>query len=108
MPVLPFHPVIELAFDPVVDLGDWHVRLETLGIAAVMERALELAGTGTGGVHVSFDLDVCDPVIAPVVEQTCADWGIPYRVQPTLWAALRSHHRHVRELGRGDVLDRAA
>jgi linoleoyl-CoA desaturase len=48
------------------------------------------------------------PLIAPVVEQTCVDWGVPYRVQPTLWAALRSHHRHVRELGRGDVLDRAA
>jgi arginase len=37
------------------------------GIASVMERALAIAGQGTSGVHVSFDLDVCDPSIAPGV-----------------------------------------
>jgi linoleoyl-CoA desaturase len=38
------------------------------------------------------------PSIAPVVAETCADFGIPYHVQPTLRAAIRSHYRHVREL----------
>jgi arginase len=37
------------------------------GIAAVIERAIQLAGDGTAGLHVSFDLDVCDPSIAPGV-----------------------------------------
>jgi linoleoyl-CoA desaturase len=40
------------------------------------------------------------PEIAPVVAATCADHGIPYHVHPTLRAAVRSHYRHVRQLGR--------
>jgi arginase len=48
------------------------------GIASVMERALTLAGTGTHGIHVSFDLDVCDPVIAPGVG-TPVKGGLDYR-----------------------------
>jgi linoleoyl-CoA desaturase len=40
------------------------------------------------------------PVVAPVVEATCAAYAVPYHVQPNLWVALRSHYRHVRELGR--------
>ena len=43
MPTLPFHPVIELAFDPIVTLGDWHVRLQTIGLAVVIFAALLLA-----------------------------------------------------------------
>jgi arginase len=37
------------------------------GIAVVMRRALKIATTGTTGLHVSFDLDACDPAIAPGV-----------------------------------------
>src|SRR5436190_11180062 len=37
------------------------------GIATVAERALSLAARDTGGIHVSFDMDVCDPSIAPGV-----------------------------------------
>jgi arginase len=37
------------------------------GIASVVEQAIAIAGAGTGGIHVSFDLDVCDPTIAPGV-----------------------------------------
>jgi arginase len=48
------------------------------GIAAVMERALALVGRGTAGVHVSFDLDVCDPAIAPGVG-TPVKGGLDYR-----------------------------
>jgi arginase len=48
------------------------------GIAAVVERALALAGTDTAGVHVSFDLDVCDPTIAPGVG-TPVKGGLDYR-----------------------------
>jgi arginase len=48
------------------------------GIAAVAERALALASEGTGGIHVSFDMDVCDPSIAPGVG-TPVKGGLDYR-----------------------------
>lgn len=52
--------------------------VDRLGITQVMERALTIAGRGTGGVHVSFDLDVCDPSIAPGVG-TAVKGGLNYR-----------------------------
>lgn len=48
------------------------------GIAVVMKRALKIATTGTTGLHVSFDLDVCDPTIAPGVG-TPVKGGLDYR-----------------------------
>ena len=63
---------------------DSRVRVFTMkdidrsGIASVMEQALAIAGTGTGGLHVSFDLDVCDPGIAPGVG-TPVKGGLDYR-----------------------------
>ena len=48
------------------------------GIASVMERALALAGADTYGIHVSFDVDVCDPAIAPGVG-TPVKGGLDYR-----------------------------
>ena len=53
-------------------------EVDRMGIAQVMERALALAGGGTGGIHVSFDLDVCDPSIAPGVG-TPVKGGLDYR-----------------------------
>jgi arginase len=53
-------------------------EVDRLGIAQVMERALAVAGQGTGGVHVSFDMDVCDPAIAPGVG-TAVKGGLDYR-----------------------------
>jgi prolipoprotein diacylglyceryltransferase len=41
--VPPILPIITLAFDPIVTFGDWSVRLETLGIAAVIFLALVAA-----------------------------------------------------------------
>jgi arginase len=52
--------------------------IDRLGIAAVTERAIELAATGTAGVHLSFDMDVCDPSIAPGVG-TPVRGGLDYR-----------------------------
>jgi arginase len=48
------------------------------GIAVIAGRALGLATAGTGGLHVSFDLDVCDPSIAPGVG-TPVRGGFDYR-----------------------------
>jgi arginase len=52
--------------------------IDRSGIASVVEQALALAGRGTGGIHVSFDLDVCDPTIAPGVG-TPVKGGLDYR-----------------------------
>jgi arginase len=52
--------------------------IDRLGITQVMERALSIACDGTAGVHVSFDLDVCDPAIAPGVG-TPVKGGLDYR-----------------------------
>jgi arginase len=48
------------------------------GIATVMKRALALAGKDTLGIHVSFDIDVCDPAVAPGVG-TPVRGGLDYR-----------------------------
>jgi arginase len=63
---------------------DSRVRVFTMkdidrgGIATITEQALAIAGAGTAGVHVSFDLDVCDPSIAPGVG-TPVKGGLDYR-----------------------------
>jgi arginase len=48
------------------------------GVASVMKRAIAIAGRGTAGIHVSLDLDVCDPTIAPGVG-TPVKGGLNYR-----------------------------
>ena len=48
------------------------------GIASIAEQAVSLAGAGTAGIHVSFDLDACDPMIAPGVG-TPVRGGLNYR-----------------------------
>jgi arginase len=61
-----------------------HVHVFTMkdidrqGIASVVEQAVNLAGNGTAGIHVSFDLDACDPGIAPGVG-TPVKGGLDYR-----------------------------
>src|SRR5687768_9053558 len=52
--------------------------IDRYGVSDVVEQALALAGKDTGGVHVSFDLDVCDPGIAPGVG-TPVKGGLDYR-----------------------------
>jgi arginase len=52
--------------------------IDRQGIAAVAEQAIEIAGAGTAGLHLSFDMDVCDPAIAPGVG-TPVKGGLDYR-----------------------------
>jgi len=52
--------------------------IDRLGVATVAERALAVVTSGTAGVHVSVDLDVCDPAIAPGVG-TPVKGGLNYR-----------------------------
>ncbi len=52
--------------------------IDKLGIAEVMARAIAIATRRTGGFHVSYDLDVCDPTVAPGVG-TPVKGGLSYR-----------------------------
>ena len=67
-----------------VAVRDSHVHVFTMkdidrqGIASIVEQAVNLAGNGTAGIHVSLDMDVCDPSIAPGVG-TPVKGGLDYR-----------------------------
>jgi arginase len=52
--------------------------IDRAGIAAIIEQAIQLVSRDTLGLHVSFDLDVCDPAIAPGVG-TPVKGGLDYR-----------------------------
>jgi arginase len=52
--------------------------IDRVGVAGVATQALRAATSGTAGIHVSFDLDVCDPAIAPGVG-TPVKGGLDYR-----------------------------
>lgn len=86
--VLPAHTVIigvrNLDEREKIAVRDSHVHVFTMkdidrqGIAAIVEQAVTFAGSGTAGIHVSFDMDVCDPTIAPGVG-TPVKGGLDYR-----------------------------
>jgi arginase len=86
--VLPAHTIIigvrNLDAREKVSVRDSHVHVFTMkdidrqGIASIVEQAVNLAGNGTAGIHVSFDMDVCDPLIAPGVG-TPVKGGLNYR-----------------------------
>jgi arginase len=62
------------------------------GIAKVAEQALALAARGTGGIHVSFDMDVCDPAVAPGVG-TPVRGGIDYREAHLIMEMVADSHQ---------------
>jgi arginase len=53
-------------------------EIDRRGAATVTEEAVALASSGTAGVHVSFDIDACDPSVAPGVG-TPKKGGLSYR-----------------------------
>jgi len=53
-------------------------EIDRRGAAVITEEALELTARGTAGVHVSFDIDACDPSVAPGVG-TPKKGGLSYR-----------------------------
>jgi arginase len=52
--------------------------IDERGLRTVMDEAIGIAGTGTAGIHVSLDMDFCDPVHAPGVG-TPVRGGATYR-----------------------------
>jgi arginase len=66
--------------------------VDRMGIAAVADRALGIAGAGGARVHVSFDLDACDPLVAPGVG-TPVNGGLDYREAHTLMEFVAESRR---------------
>jgi arginase len=66
--------------------------IDRRGMAAVAEEAVRLAGADTAGIHVSFDMDVCDPMIAPGVG-TPVQGGLNYREAHLLMEILADSGR---------------
>ncbi len=52
--------------------------IDIQGMDAVMQQAIEIASRDTAGFHLSYDMDGCDPVIAPGVG-TPVPGGLSYR-----------------------------
>jgi arginase len=53
-------------------------EVDRLGIGPIMEEAIQIAGNGTDGIHLSLDLDALDPMFAPGVG-TPVNGGFTYR-----------------------------
>ena len=66
--------------------------IDRYGMASVAEKAIQLAGAGTAGIHVSFDMDACDPAIAPGVG-TPVKGGINYREAHLLMEIIADSNR---------------
>ena len=52
--------------------------IDELGMGEVSRRALAIAGEGTAGIHLSFDVDACDPAVIPG-SGTLVPGGISFR-----------------------------
>ncbi len=53
-------------------------EIDRLGMAAIMEQAIDLATAGVNGLHISFDIDAVDPKDAPGTG-TKVPGGLTYR-----------------------------
>jgi arginase len=69
-------------------------QLDELGVRRVMELAIEAAGGGTAGIHVSFDMDSLDPDFAPGTG-TPVIGGLSYREAHLAMEVLADHGRVV-------------
>ena len=66
----------ELELPNIKDAGITLISTEDIhkyGAEAMFKKAMEIASNGTDGVHISYDLDVIDPKIAPGVSIPAVD-----------------------------------
>lgn len=66
--------------------------VDSFGIHAVMEEAINRATSGTSGFHLSFDIDGTDPAVAPGVG-TPVPGGISYREAHTVMELVAESER---------------
>ena len=108
------HCVEEAEFSSVAAMSaagrtEWaHHQVETTVDFAPRSRLLTwcLGGPNFQIEHHLFSR-VCHihyPALAPIVRDVCSRNGVPDRVHPTQWAAVLSHARWLRRMGRGAPL----
>lgn len=103
--------VVEGAQQPIPDeagliASDWTVH-ELLTTADFSPKS-KIIGWFTGGLNYQIEHHLFPyvshlhyPSIAPIVERTATEYGLPYNVKPTMWQAIRSHARRLWQLGHG-------
>ncbi len=101
--------VVEGVEQPVPDAdgviaSDWVVH--EFRTTANFSRNNPLLNWYVGGLNFQIEHhifpNICHihyPKIAPIVEATAKEYGVPYIMKPTLWEALMSHSRKLKELG---------
>jgi len=102
--------VVEGAQQPLLDKGgvihnDWTVH-ELLTTADFAPNS-RMVTWYTGGLNFQVEHHLFPamshlhyPRIAPIVQRTAKEFGLPYNVKPTMMAALGSHVRRLKQLGR--------
>ncbi|MFZ1688496.1 MAG: acyl-CoA desaturase [Flavobacteriales bacterium] len=101
--------VVEGAVQPTPDTAgviasDWTVHeLLTTSDFAPKNRVITWF---TGGLNYQIEHHLFPYIshlhyasIAPIVQRTAQEFGLPYNVKPTMWQALRSHVRRLWQLG---------
>jgi len=67
-------------------------QVDRRGIYDVTKEAIDIAGNGTEGIHVSFDVDGMDPSVAPGVG-TAVNGGLSYRETHTIMELIAETDR---------------
>lgn len=75
--------------------------IHNMGMEYIMEKAIEIACKGTSGMHISYDLDVIDPKIAPGVSVPAID-GITVK---EAYDAVDTIIKHKNELKSLDIVE---
>jgi len=89
--------------------NDWYVH--QLRTTANFARNNKILGWYVGGLNFQVEHHLFPSIchihyakIAPIVEATAKEYGIPYHVNRTLGNAIVSHLRHLRDLGKYDKI----
>jgi linoleoyl-CoA desaturase len=104
------HCVVEAEFPPV---GEGEARTEQAWAIHQIRTTVDFAQGNRllswylGGLNYQIEHHLFPhighvhyPALAPVVEQACAEYGVPYRTNSSFLAALASHARFLRVLGK--------
>lgn len=71
--------------------------IQSMGANKVMEEAFKIALNGTNGVHVSYDIDVIDPIVAPGVSIPAKE-GFGKKEAYAILDAIVSHSSFVKSM----------
>jgi linoleoyl-CoA desaturase len=104
------HCVGEAAFpaaDPATHRLDESWAVHQVATTVDFARSNRVLSWWVGGLNFQVEHhlfpQVCHvhyPAIAPIVEEVCREYGVPYHAHPTFRAGLKSHYRWLKKMGR--------